>query len=106
MWSVSIVGAKVVLRVSQAKCRKSPVMKRTLFDKIWDDHVVRSFDDGTCLLYIDRIFLHERTGSLALAGLQAQGRAVRNSQQVFCTMDHIVDTHPGRNDSTRVPGGS
>jgi 3-isopropylmalate/(R)-2-methylmalate dehydratase large subunit len=81
-------------------------MKRTLFDKIWDDHVVRQFDDGTCLLYIDRIFLHERTGSLALVGLQSEGRSVRNPQQVFCTMDHIVDTHPGRNDTTKVPGGS
>lgn len=81
-------------------------MKQTLFDKIWDDHVVRRFDDGTCLLYIDRVVLHERTGSIALLGLQAQDRKVRNSRQVFCTMDHIVDTHPGRNDSTNVPGGS
>jgi 3-isopropylmalate/(R)-2-methylmalate dehydratase large subunit len=81
-------------------------MKQTLFDKIWDDHVVKQFDDGTCLLYIDRIFLHERTGSLALVGLQSQGRSVRNPQQVFCTMDHIVDTLPGRNDTTKVPGGS
>ena len=81
-------------------------MKQTLFDKVWDDHVVTSFDDGTCLLYIDRIFLHERTGSTALVGLQTQGRVVRNPQQAFCTMDHIVDTHPGRDDTTSVPGGS
>lgn len=81
-------------------------MKRTLFDKIWDDHVVNSFDDGTCLLYIDRIFLHERTGSLALEGLRSQGRKIRNPRQAFCTMDHIVDTQPGRGDSTTVPGGS
>ncbi|MDH3266073.1 MAG: 3-isopropylmalate dehydratase large subunit [Gammaproteobacteria bacterium] len=81
-------------------------MKRTLFDKIWDDHVVTTLDDGTCLLYIDRVFLHERTGSLALQGLQAQGRKVRNPNQVFCTMDHIVDTFEGRTDATLMPGGA
>ena len=81
-------------------------MKRTLFDKIWDDHVITSFDDGTCLLYIDRVFLHERTGSLALKGLKDQGRTLRNPGQTFCTMDHIVDTVPGRSDETMMPGGS
>jgi len=81
-------------------------MKRTLFDKIWNEHVVTSFDDGTSLLYIDRIFLHERTGSLALMSLHSQGRKIRNPQHVFCTMDHIVDTRPGRNDATMMPGGS
>jgi len=81
-------------------------VKRTLFEKIWDDNVVKTFDDGTCLQYVDRVFLHERTGSLALAGLQAEGRKIRNPRQAFCTMDHIVDTHPGRDDTTFVPGGS
>ena len=81
-------------------------MKRTLFDKIWDDHIVSGYDDGTCLLYIDRVFLHERTGSLALQGLKNQGRQVRNPGQVFCTMDHIVDTFEGRGDETLMPGGA
>jgi 3-isopropylmalate/(R)-2-methylmalate dehydratase large subunit len=81
-------------------------MKRTLFDKIWKEHVVNEFDDGTCLLYVDRIFLHERTGSIALLSLQTQGRNVRNPQHAFCTMDHIVDTYPGRGDETTMPGGS
>ena len=81
-------------------------MKRTLFDKIWDDHTVFSGDDGSDLLYVDRIFLHERTGSIALTSLQANGRATRNPHHVFCTMDHIVDTLPGRNDETTMPGGS
>ena len=57
------------------------------------------------LLYIDRVFLHERTGSVALKGLEVAGRHVRNPEQVFCTMDHIVDTTPGRTDDTRMPGG-
>ncbi len=81
-------------------------MNRTLFDKIWDDHTVVRHDDGSYLLYIDRIFLHERTGSIALTSLKADGRKIKNPKHVFCTMDHIVDTYPGRGDETMVPGGS
>lgn len=81
-------------------------MKRTLFDKIWHDHVVTNFDDGTCLLYIDRVFLHERTGSVALLDLHTQGRKIRNPKQAFCTMDHIVDTFAGRSEETTIPGGA
>jgi len=80
-------------------------MPKTLFDKIWDAHVVRKLEDGSALIHVDRLFLHERTGSIALKSLEADGRAVRNPQQVFATMDHIVDTLPGRGDRTRVPGG-
>ena len=77
----------------------------TLFEKIWKDHTVAQNDDGSSLIYIDRIFLHERTGSLALSGLSASDRATKNPKHVFCTMDHIVDTTPGRSDETKVPGG-
>ena len=80
-------------------------MLRTIIDKLWDEHTVADLGDGASLLYIDRVFLHERTGSVALKGLEAAGRIVRNPEQVFCTMDHIVDTTPGRTDDTRVPGG-
>jgi len=81
-------------------------MARTIIDKLWDEHVVADLGNGASLLYIDRIFLHERTGSVALKGLAAANRHVRNPEQVFCTMDHIVDTLPGRGDATRMPGGS
>lgn len=81
-------------------------MKQTIFDKIWNDHTVSSNVDGSCLLYIDRIFLHERTGSIALAGLKESKRQIRNPSHVFCTMDHIVDTYPGRGDKTTMPGGT
>ena len=81
-------------------------MNRTLFDKIWDDHTVTRQDDGSILLCIDRIFLHERTGSIALTSLKADGRKIKNPRHAFCTMDHIVDTHPGRGDETTMPGGS
>lgn len=80
-------------------------MGRTLFDKIWDSHVVSTMDDGSCLVYLDRVFLHERTGSIALTSLREAGREVRNPRHVFATMDHILDTLPGRGDATLVPGG-
>jgi 3-isopropylmalate/(R)-2-methylmalate dehydratase large subunit len=80
-------------------------MGRTLFDKIWDTHVVKELDDGTSLIHVDRVFIHERTGSVALTSLKERGLPVRNPKQVFATMDHIVDTLPGRGDSTLMPGG-
>jgi 3-isopropylmalate/(R)-2-methylmalate dehydratase large subunit len=80
-------------------------MPETLFDKIWNAHTVRQEADGSALMYVDRLFLHERTGSIAMTSLRDDGRAVRNPRQVFATMDHIVDTTPGRTDKTRVPGG-
>lgn len=80
-------------------------MSSTLFDKLWDSHVVRDFDDGTALLYLDRVVLHERTGSIALRSLLDDGRPVVNARQVFATMDHIVDTFPGRGDVTTMPSG-
>ncbi len=80
-------------------------MGLTLFEKLWREHLVESYDDGTDLIYIDRIFLHERTGSIALASLEAQRRRVFCPEQVFCTMDHIVDTYPDRSDETTMPSG-
>ncbi|MBU2980034.1 3-isopropylmalate dehydratase large subunit [Alteromonas sp. C1M14] len=80
-------------------------MSQTLFEKIWDAHLVKALPDGTFLIYIDRIFLHERTGSIALQSLAEDGRSVRHPEKVFCTMDHIVDTFPGRGDETVMPSG-
>ena len=80
-------------------------MGKTLFDKIWDAHVVTQLDDGTNLIYLDRVFIHERTGSVALTSLKERGLPVSNPRQVFATMDHIVDTLPGRSDETPMPGG-
>ncbi|MDQ1310647.1 MAG: 3-isopropylmalate/(R)-2-methylmalate dehydratase large subunit [Pseudomonadota bacterium] len=78
---------------------------RTLLDKIWTTHLVRDLGGGVGLLAIDRVFLHERTGSIALKSLRQSGRPIVDPWRVFCTMDHIVDTDPGRGDDTRVPGG-
>ncbi|MGA0800998.1 MAG: aconitase family protein, partial [Steroidobacteraceae bacterium] len=83
-----------------------PTHPRTLFDKLWSSHLVRELGEGVALLAIDRIFLHERTGSVALKSLRDSGRAVLDPSRVFCTMDHIVDTTAGRGDQTWMPGGT
>ncbi len=80
-------------------------MGQALFDKIWNSHLVRELEDGSSLVYLDRVFIHERTGSVALTSLAEQGHQVRNPRHVFATMDHILDTLPGRGDATLVPGG-
>jgi len=80
-------------------------MGSTLIEKIWQEHEIINHDDGNSLIYIDRIFLHERTGSIALKNLENANRSVRNPSHVFCTMDHIVDTFPGRGDKTLMPNG-
>ena len=49
-------------------------MAQTLFDKIWDAHTVADLGGGVHLIYIDRVFLHERTGSVALKSLEEAGR--------------------------------
>ncbi|WP_211369656.1 3-isopropylmalate dehydratase large subunit [Pseudoxanthomonas yeongjuensis] len=77
----------------------------TLFEKLWAQHVVTDFEDGAALIAIDRILLHERTGAVALRKLHAAQRPVAHPSRTFCTMDHIVETVPGRGDATRVPGG-
>lgn len=80
-------------------------MAKTLFDKLWDAHVVTNLGGSSALLYIDRVFIHERTGSVALKSLQESGRKVRFPAHAFGTMDHIVDTLEGRDDNTIMPSG-
>ncbi|NLG77742.1 MAG: 3-isopropylmalate dehydratase large subunit [Xanthomonadaceae bacterium] len=83
----------------------SSAAPRTLFDKIWSDHVVAELGGDTSLIAIDRVLLHERTGAIALRELDRVGRPIADPARVFCTMDHIVETRSGRGDATRVPGG-
>lgn len=81
-------------------------MSRTLFHKIWDQHLVQQIDERTGLLLIDRILLHERTGGVALKSVLTAGRSVMAPNQAFAVMDHIVDTRPGRTDQTLMPTGA
>jgi len=69
---------------------------RTLYDKIWDDHVVDQQDDGTCLLYIDRHLVHEVTSPQAFEGLRTMHRKVRAPQKTLAVVDHNVPTSPDR----------
>ena len=65
---------------------------RTLYDKIWDDHVVDEQPDGTCLIYIDRHLVHEVTSPQAFEGLRATGRKVRAPEKTLAVVDHNVPT--------------
>lgn len=69
---------------------------RTLYDKIWDDHVVDQQEDGTCLLYIDRHLVHEVTSPQAFEGLRMAGRKVRHPERTLAVVDHNVPTSPDR----------
>ncbi|MCW6528819.1 3-isopropylmalate dehydratase large subunit [Sphingomonas sp. MMSM20] len=81
-------------------------MSRTIFDKIWDAHRVTRTPGGLDLILIDRILLHERTGGVALRGLEERGLPVAAPDQAFAVMDHIIDTRPGRTDRTLMPTGT
>jgi 3-isopropylmalate/(R)-2-methylmalate dehydratase large subunit len=77
-------------------------MSQTLFEKIWREHLLAPTAAGRGdLILLDRIFLHERTGGVALQSLAAAGRRVMAPAQVFATMDHVVDTRPGRTANTQ-----
>lgn len=81
-------------------------MASTVFEKIWQAHRVVDLGGETALIAIDRVLLHERTGGVALQSLAAAGRAVACPEQAFATMDHVVDTRPGRTDATTMPTGT
>jgi 3-isopropylmalate/(R)-2-methylmalate dehydratase large subunit len=78
---------------------------RTLFEKLWNAHVIADLGGSTALIAIDRIFLHERTGAAALKSMKEGGRKISDPARVFAVMDHIVDTMPGRGDGTLMQGG-
>ena len=65
----------------------------TLFDKIWDAHVVTTVEDGSTQLYIDRLYCHEVTSPQAFAGLRERGIGVLRPEKVFCMPDHNTPTH-------------
>lgn len=67
-------------------------MGKTLFEKVWDYHVVKEFPDGSTLLYIDRHLVHEVTSPQAFEGLRLGNRKVRRPNLTFATMDHNIPT--------------
>jgi 3-isopropylmalate/(R)-2-methylmalate dehydratase large subunit len=76
--------------------RRLQNMAKTLYDKIWDDHVVADNADGTSVLYIDRHLVHEVTSPQAFEGLRMSNRKVRAPQKTLAVVDHNVPTTPDR----------
>jgi 3-isopropylmalate/(R)-2-methylmalate dehydratase large subunit len=77
---------------------------RTLFEKIWAAHLIRSIGGGRDLVFVDRHILQETTSAAAFEGLSAAGRPVRNPALTVATQDHIVSTEVNRSEETN-PGG-
>ncbi|MCC6479771.1 MAG: 3-isopropylmalate dehydratase large subunit [Sphingomonadaceae bacterium] len=77
---------------------------RTLYQKIWDAHVVSARDDGTCLIFIDRHLVHEVTSPQAFEGLRAAGRTVRRPDLALAVPDHNLPTTARRDaNGARIP---
>jgi 3-isopropylmalate/(R)-2-methylmalate dehydratase large subunit len=81
-------------------------MPQTLFDKIWESHLVARRGDGRELVYIDRHVLHELHAPHAFEQLQKQQRPVRRPDLTFSMQDHTVATKPGRDDGTNPSGAA
>ena len=79
---------------------------KTMFDKIWESHLVDVQDDGTCLIYVDRHIIHEITSAQAFDGLRDSGRQVRRPEAQLLVPDHNVPTHdrslPIENEESRI----
>ena len=71
---------------------------RTLFDKIWDSHVIDKQENGTCLIYIDRHLVHEVTSPQAFEGLELSRRKVRRPDATLAVIDHNISTDPAGGD--------
>ena len=67
-------------------------MGRTLYDKLWDSHIVHAEEDGTALLYVDRHLVHEVTSPQAFEGLKLAGRKPWRIESVVATADHNTPT--------------
>lgn len=72
---------------------------RSLFDKLWDSHVIRQYDDGTALLHVDRHLVHDLVGPAALGELAKRGLRVHSPELTFATPDHVVSSAPQRQGS-------
>lgn len=70
--------------------------QRTFFEKVWSEHLIADLGDNTHLLQIDRLFLHELSGSVTIRELQESKRVPCSPEQVFAVIDHVVSTAPGR----------
>src|SRR5438552_11852633 len=81
-------------------------MPKTMFDKIWEAHLVARRLDGRDLVYVDRHVLHELHAPHAFEKLQGTNRSVRRPDLTFSVQDHTVSSRPGRDDSTFPEGAA
>ena len=79
-------------------------MAATLFDKIWDSHVIADLGGGTALIAIDRVFLHERTGAAALKSMAVAGRKVADPAARQGQLEVVLELGQALNRLTRMPG--
>src|SRR3978361_284757 len=79
---------------------------RTMFDKIWDQHVVADLGEGWALLHIDRHLLHDLSGGRALQELARRGLTAPTPQLPFAPPDHAVSSAPGRTPASYPPGAT
>lgn len=79
---------------------------QTFLDKVWDEHVIMPLGPGTDLLQVDRLVLHELSGSQAVRALAEAGRSPMNREQVYTMIEHLISTRPGRgpNESPSASG--
>ncbi len=85
----------------------SPLAARhpsSIFEKIWNAHLIKTLDDGRDLIFVDRHVLQETTSARAFENLKRAGRPVRHPELTVATQDHIVSTDPGRDEGSN-PGG-
>ena len=79
-------------------------MAKTLFDKIWDRHVISDLGNGFVLMHIDRLLLHDMSGGKALKEAVEKGYRPAQPRLTYGTPDHTMSTRPGRTDKTHPPG--
>ena len=82
-------------------------MARTLFDNIWDPHVVEELGDGMQLMFVDRHLIHELSGHRGQVEIAKRGLKMRNPELAVGSMDHVISTAPGsRGDIDRIETGA
>lgn len=91
-------------RLEPAAASRASAGRATLFDRVWDDHVIAELGGGVSLLQVDRHVLQEVSSAAAFQGLRKDGRTVASPAQTFATQDHILSTARGRTDAS-FPGG-
>src|SRR3984893_17137541 len=96
VWFAACLEPLARTRYHKPSAPGASAMPRTLFDKIWDSHLVGQRADGRDLLYIDRHVLHELHAHHAFTALEKQGRPIHRPDLTFAVQDHTVATKPGR----------